>query len=70
MGSSSTPDLVRSEWARRELSEFQRSTSSRDYISRSQHVEEEVQSSNPPTPTPTAGLDHPDLRVNGMFLPQ
>ena len=74
-GSSSAPDLVRSEWARRELSEFRRSTSlSRDYRSQTQHVEEQVQSLNPPNPspmyTPSAGLDHPDLRVNGMFLPQ
>jgi hypothetical protein len=73
-GSSYTPDIVRSDWARSELSEFQRSTSSRDYIKRSQHVEEQAQSSNPPISmpltTPQVGLDHPDLRVNGMFLPQ
>lgn len=72
--SSTTPALVRSEWARRELSEFCRSTSARDYCKQPQYREEPTQVSNPPPPAPTTtpltGLDHPDLRVNGMFLPQ
>ena len=71
---SSTPDYVRSEWARRELSDFCRSTSSRDYSQGSSRIDERVRVSNPQLSasitTPSTGPDHPDLRVNGMFLPQ
>lgn len=73
---TSTPDLVRSDWARRELADFRRTASSRDYIQSTPppHIEEQVRISNlqPPSPmtTTSTGLDQPDLRVNGMFLPQ
>ena len=71
---SSTPDFVRREWACRELSDFRRWTSSRDYSQRPQRIEEQAHVTNPQQPspmaTPSTALDHPDLRVNGMFLPQ
>jgi hypothetical protein len=72
-------DIVRSEWARNELSNFRRSTSARDYRKSSQtdsqrcEIEQRQNTSqlNPtPTTTPLSSLDNPDLRVNGMFLPQ
>ena len=68
---SCPPDFVRSEWARRELSEFRRSTSYRDYNQREPHIEEQVQAqTSTRTIRQSLDLDHPDLRVNGMFLPQ
>jgi hypothetical protein len=66
-------DVVRSDWARRELSDFRRSTSVRDYGNTERHqVVHHPPNPSTATPiaTPSTSLDHLDLRVNGMFLPQ
>lgn len=73
----SASDPVISPWARSELTEFRRSTSSSHARSSSSGLNQpyfQPQSASfdrsaPPT-TPSASLDHPDLRVSGMFLPQ
>lgn len=70
----SETDPVSRPWARRELMEFRRSTSSSRIIDGPNQPHFQPQSapsdrSAPPT-TPSTSLDHPDLRVSGMFLPQ
>jgi hypothetical protein len=70
----SEADPVSRPWARTELLEFRRSTSSSRSLSGPNQPFFQPQSvpsdrSAPPT-TPSTSVDHPDLRVNGMFLPQ
>jgi hypothetical protein len=70
----SETDPVSSHWARRELMEFRRSTSSSQNLRRSDQPYFQPQSAPSDRRalpvTPSTSLDHPDLRVSGMFLPQ
>jgi hypothetical protein len=75
--SDSTGDPVRSEWARKELNDFRRlrcANNSNQQNSQSQnqrHQQQDTQQHHhAPFAIPTSAVDHPDLRVNGMFLPQ
>ena len=66
-------DPVRSEWARHELSEFRRphrSSRPLHYHTQQPNSTHSQQQSDTYGTTPISTLDHPDLRLNGMFLPQ